>query len=354
MNETSVVVVEKQRELSVMEVKTQVAKVQELMRDLMLDGTHYGESFQGDTKKNLLKPGADKLCFMFRLRPDFYQEIKNLSDGHLETLTRCQIFHIESGKKIAEGVGFASTMESKFRWRNAAKKCPHCGKEAIIKGKEEFGGGWICFVKKGGCGAKFNEKDVSITNQAIGKIENPDIADTYNTVIKMSKKRAYVDATITACAASDIFSQDAEDLSESLAQEAAKYEERNVTNDMSAPDSDTPPPSTPRNGNGANQPQKQTPKPQNGNTTQQTEKAAIGKAIGEIFQTENPDKLPFFSKEEIEAERTLFAHGDFNAAKVQHDRLKKELEKRKAEWTPIPFEDDYPFEQDKEEQSEIF
>jgi len=207
----AVAVIEKPRELSVVEVKAQVLKVQNLMHDLMQDGTHYGESFPGDTKKNLLKPGADKLCFMFRLRPDFTQEIKELPNAHMEVLTRCQIFHIESGQKIADGVGLATTMESKYRWRNSARKCPVCGKETIIKGKEEYGGGFICFAKKGGCGAKFNEDDPEITEQIVGKVENPDIADTYNTVIKMSKKRAYVDATITACAASDIFSQDAED-----------------------------------------------------------------------------------------------------------------------------------------------
>lgn len=32
--------------------------------------------------------------------------------------------------------------------------CPKCGKvKAVIKGKPEFGGGWLCFKKKGGCGA---------------------------------------------------------------------------------------------------------------------------------------------------------------------------------------------------------
>ena len=85
------IVTEKPMELTVTEVKVQVAKVQKLMHDLMQEGTHYGESFQGDTKKNLLKPGADKLCFMFRLRPDFSQEIKALPTGHMEVLTKCQI-----------------------------------------------------------------------------------------------------------------------------------------------------------------------------------------------------------------------------------------------------------------------
>jgi len=48
-------------------------------------------------------------------------------------------------------------------------------------------------------------------SQAAGRVENTDLADTYNTVLKMAKKRALVDATLTATAASDIFTQDLED-----------------------------------------------------------------------------------------------------------------------------------------------
>ena len=48
-------------------------------------------------------------------------------------------------------------------------------------------------------------------SQVAGRVENSDLADTYNTVLKMAKKRALVDATLTATAASDIFTQDLED-----------------------------------------------------------------------------------------------------------------------------------------------
>lgn len=35
--------------------------------------------------------------------------------------------------------------------------CPACGGlDAVIKGKQEYGWGWVCFTKKGGCGAKWN------------------------------------------------------------------------------------------------------------------------------------------------------------------------------------------------------
>lgn len=35
--------------------------------------------------------------------------------------------------------------------------CPICGVSAIIQGKAEYGGGWLCFKKRGGCGAKWPE-----------------------------------------------------------------------------------------------------------------------------------------------------------------------------------------------------
>ncbi len=49
------------------------------------------------------------------------------------------------------------------------------------------------------------------------KLENDNPADDYNTVLKMAKKRALVDAVLTATAASDIFTQDLEDITANMA-----------------------------------------------------------------------------------------------------------------------------------------
>jgi hypothetical protein len=47
--------------------------------------------------------------------------------------------------------------------------CPRCGKDAIIKGKEEYGGGWLCYKAKGGCGAKFDKDPTdAISHQPAG------------------------------------------------------------------------------------------------------------------------------------------------------------------------------------------
>jgi hypothetical protein len=111
-----------------------------------------------------------------------------------------------------EGVGTCSTLESKYRYRKAERKCPKCGQHTIIKGKAEYGGGFLCFAKKGGCGAKFNDNDTAITSQAGGQVENENPADHWNTARKMAFKRALVHASINATNTSELWSQDLEDI----------------------------------------------------------------------------------------------------------------------------------------------
>lgn len=205
--------------LSVETIKHQIQVIQEVMRGAMVDGTHYGIVPGCGDKPTLLKPGAEKLSLTFRLSPTYVVTKTELGQGHREIEVRCTLTHIPSGKVFGEGVGSCSTAESKYRYRKAERLCPKCNKDTIIKGKEEYGGGWLCFAKKGGCGAKFKDDDETITSQQVGRVENPDIADIYNTVLKMAKKRAHVDAVLTATAASDIFAQDLEDLPKELVSE---------------------------------------------------------------------------------------------------------------------------------------
>ena len=40
--------------------------------------------------------------------------------------------------------------------------CPLCRADAIIKGRAEYGGGWYCFPRKGGCGEKFTDADARL------------------------------------------------------------------------------------------------------------------------------------------------------------------------------------------------
>jgi hypothetical protein len=204
-------------ELTVQDLVEQVRKIQEVMSAVMHDGEHYGvipgtASRDGKPpKKVLFKPGAEKLCLLFRFDPQ-YAHTEKQEGSHLTVVSTCTLFHIPTGQRRGSGMGMCTTKESKYAWRKAVRVCPECNAEAIIKGKEEYGGGWVCFKKKGGCGAKFKEGDRAIEKQETGRAPNEDIADTYNTVLKMANKRSLVAAVLNATAASDIFTQDLEDL----------------------------------------------------------------------------------------------------------------------------------------------
>lgn len=193
------------------QVVGRVNLIKSVMATVMEKDIHYGASYPGDTKMNLLKAGADILAVTFQFAPEFEVVETDLGAGHREYRVNCAMKRQATGAVMANGVGCCSTMESKYRWRNSKKKCPVCGKETIIKGKQDFGGGWLCWANKGGCGSKWSDGAREIEDQPVGRVENADIADVYNTVLKIAKKRAQVDATITATGSSSMFTQDAED-----------------------------------------------------------------------------------------------------------------------------------------------
>lgn len=164
-------------------------------------------------KPTLLKPGAEKLCSFFRLTPRFVLIDKELDweRGVFYFQYQCELY-TRDGVLIATGNGSCNSHESKYRWRKAERKCPTCGAEAIIKGKAEYGGGWLCWAKKGGCGAKFGDNAPEIVNQEVGRVPNPDPADQVNTIDKMAQKRALIAAVLIGLGASEFYTQDIEDM----------------------------------------------------------------------------------------------------------------------------------------------
>jgi hypothetical protein len=183
------------------------------------DGVDYGV-IPGTKERTLLKPGAEKLVDLFRCTPQFeiLDKIENWDTGLFNYTFRVRISHRESGKVLAEGFGSANSREGRYRWRNAHRKCPACGKESIYKSKwpprdePDAAPGWYCHKKAGGCGATFAAGDQRIESQAEGKVENDDIYTLVNTILKMGKKRALVDGAIALARCSDMFGQDLEDL----------------------------------------------------------------------------------------------------------------------------------------------
>ena len=196
-------------ELSVDDAVRQINKVQEIMARVMHKDEHFG-TVPGTNKPMLYKPGAEKLGFVFRLTPDYEREFVDLGGGHREYIIKCTLTHIPTGRVVGQGVGSCSTMESKYRWRTGQvtptgrpvpKEYWDLRKENPKDAQDIIGG------------RGFNVRKVDGNWQIVEqgeRVENQDIGDTWNTVIKMAKKRAFVDSMLTATAASDIFTQDEE------------------------------------------------------------------------------------------------------------------------------------------------
>lgn len=187
---------------------------------MMVAGTDFGKIPGTGDKPTLLKPGAEKLASLFGLSPHFEVMERQMdwtgSDHDGEPFFffqyRCTL---SRGAIVAgQGVGSCNSWEKKYRYRKGERVCPNCGTAAIIKGKLEYGGGWLCFNKKGGCGSKFNDGDPAIENQEVGQVKNTDPADVVNTIDKMAQKRALVAAVLIAVNASELFTQDVEDYSD--------------------------------------------------------------------------------------------------------------------------------------------
>ena len=171
----------------------------------------------GTDKATLFKPGAEKLAIVFKLDVQPRNEPIWGPGEHLTVISRATVFHAPTGTRLGYGEGICSSRESKYAYRNAGVKCPECGKETVRKSRPRPDGtggkGWYCWAKpeKGsdGCGAQFpDDDDPRLVGQKVGRIENPDLPDTWNAVDKMAKKRGYVDAVLSVTGASAIFTQD--------------------------------------------------------------------------------------------------------------------------------------------------
>lgn len=176
-----------------------------------IDYMSFGRRNDGvESKPSLLKPGAEKLilaCGLVAKVTPTLTELGVRPGEHLEVNTRVVLCD-RSGNFEAEGYGICSTFEQKYRWVTEERKCPQC-KRPVFKSKD--GSGYFCWNKRGGCGATFRDNDPDMTSQSVGIIENPNVADYRNTVLKMSEKRAFVDAALKL-GASFLFTQDVEDM----------------------------------------------------------------------------------------------------------------------------------------------
>ena len=148
----------------------------------------------GTSKPTLYKPGAEKIVMLGKLRStfDILDETKDYEKEFFQFEVRWNLWAGEN--LICQGVGLCSSKEDKYRYRWVSeKKLPNNIKKENLLWKE---------------------KDGKYGKYKVYRIENEDICSIANTILKMAKKRALIDAALLVGSLSELFTQDVEDLPE--------------------------------------------------------------------------------------------------------------------------------------------
>lgn len=134
---------------------TKIAQFQQLVQNQLKQNHDYG-IIPGTPKPTLLKPGAEKILMLMGLRSEFeiVDSTRDFEKGFFQYQVRCKLYRGDT--LITEGLGAANTKERKY-----------------LK-------------------------------------QDPYTID--NTVLKIAKKRALIDAVLLVASLSEVFTQDIEDM----------------------------------------------------------------------------------------------------------------------------------------------
>lgn len=188
--------------LSVAALQQRAAAVRKMLTSHLVDGVHYyaftssgalakpGDNSAG--RPSLNKAGAEQAMLLFGIRAFPNVEIIREGDDYTYRVT-CEM-RSSNGESLGFGVGEASTEEEKYAWRGAA--CQEEWDDADPhKRRKKY--------KK-----KWDERARAYGKPEIVLQVRENSADKRNTVLKMAKKRAMIDACLTVLGISDMFTQD--------------------------------------------------------------------------------------------------------------------------------------------------
>lgn len=172
------------------ELKNNMQKISDLhslIQNMLNKDYDYG-IIPGTAKPTLLKPGAEKICMLFGLTPryEFLHSIEDYTNNFFSYSFKCVL--LKNEKNVAEGVGSCNSKEKRYRYL-LVNSLPDNYNGESEKVQDKYGN------------VKY-------------RIENVEIYNYINTILKMAKKRAFVDAILQVSSLSEIFTQDLEDLSE--------------------------------------------------------------------------------------------------------------------------------------------
>ena len=183
--------------MTVAEHQRQINTILEIMGSVMKKGVHY-DILPGCKQTSLLKSGAEKIAVTFHLciKP---VQVEDLSTPDVMRFRVHSTCYTSTGRELGGAVGECSSDEEKYKWRK-----PVCNEEY-----EETPAGlkrdkW-CHGKGG---KAYKQKQIKT-----------DPATLANTILQMADKRSYVAVVRRCTAASDIFTQDIQDLPPEYIQE---------------------------------------------------------------------------------------------------------------------------------------
>ncbi len=169
-----------------------IRKFQAIVKSQMIEGHDYGV-IPGTQKPTLLKPGAEKITKLLGLADEYtiMEQVEDWDKPFFHYLVKSQLRHLGTGIVLSEGVGECNSYESKYRYR------------------------WVFASQIPQDTLKPNITRMIKTKKGPAKqyrFDNDDIYSQVNTILKMAKKRAMVDAALSAGRLSDVFTQDIEDM----------------------------------------------------------------------------------------------------------------------------------------------
>lgn len=151
-----------------------IAQFQEVVRNTLRDGHDYGTIPGTGSKPTLLKPGAEKILMMMGVQSSYelIERIQDYDRGFFAYTVKCTLSR--NGEIITQGLGHCNSREKKYT------------------------------------------------------SERVDPYTIANTCLKMAKKRAQIDATLTIASLSELFTQDIEDMyAESQQRRSRNYNSNN-------------------------------------------------------------------------------------------------------------------------------
>jgi len=177
---------------------------QQVIKSLLVENLHYMR-IPGSEKPCLLKAGAELLAEVYGFYPEFeiLDRQENWNTGFFFYFFKCSLYSKKTQQKVSEGFGSYNslrrmTKKKIFVFENELRSEE---KEKIQELRVREG------ISKSGKPFKMYE------------VERAEVFTDANSILKMAEKSAFIDAVLKATRSSGIFTQDLEDMKETVKDE---------------------------------------------------------------------------------------------------------------------------------------